>query len=69
MDWENSGMSFRKTLESMKVFVTSFTDMIINIKNLYEGTEFDPTRPFNEEIELTDSKICSKEMNKDNKKE
>jgi len=32
MDWENSGMSFRKTLESIKVFVTSFTNMVINTK-------------------------------------
>ncbi|KAL6630770.1 hypothetical protein LY90DRAFT_508290 [Neocallimastix californiae] len=47
MDWENSGMSFRKTLER---------------------TKFDPSRPFNEENKLTYSKICSKEINKDNKK-
>ncbi|KAG4102178.1 hypothetical protein H8356DRAFT_1341777 [Neocallimastix lanati (nom. inval.)] len=62
MDWENSGMSFRKTLESIKIFVTSFINMVINTKNLYKGTEFDTSRPFNEENELTYSKIC--EINK-----
>ncbi|KAG4093844.1 hypothetical protein H8356DRAFT_1293752 [Neocallimastix lanati (nom. inval.)] len=60
--FENSGMSFRKTLESIKIFVTSFINMVINTKNLYKGTEFDPSRPFNEENELTYSKIC--EINK-----
>jgi len=68
MDWENSGMSFRKTLESIKIFVTSFINMVINTKNLYKGTEFDTSRPFNEENELTYSKICGKEINEDNKK-
>jgi len=42
--------------------------MVINTKNLYKGTEFDPSRPFNEENELTYSKICGKEINEDNKR-
>jgi len=68
MDWENSRMSFRRTLECIKVFVISFTNMSIQFDNLYKGTKFDSIRPFNEENGLTYSKICGKEINDDNKK-
>jgi len=42
--------------------------MVINTKNLYYKTEFDTARPFNKENELIYSKICGKEINKDNKR-
>ncbi|ORY33161.1 hypothetical protein LY90DRAFT_626378 [Neocallimastix californiae] len=68
MDWENSRMSFRKTLECIKVFVLSYTNMTIQYKNLYKGTNFDSTRPFNEENKLTYSKICGEEIKEDTEK-